>query len=251
MATSNFLNPTKTSIFAVCITRNTPFRQKSVEAAIAAFDAQDYPGPRRMLIVGDKTLPVFVKHKKTTKLHCLHVPDNVYSLGELRNLAKTYVGILCSREKRTHHVVHWDDDDFSHPDRLTLQVAATPLHGVSTMYRTVRYSFQNNFALTGGDGLYGDLGTLMYPASVPVCFTKSPQNIAEKFAKSLAKAETPVHTVLIDPAMCVRTHQADSVTSYTKFIANNQSTRHMTSAEQLYLQFVLGKSFGFVKSKFG
>lgn len=77
----------------LCVTQ--PGRESLLAEAVACFDAQDYP---------DKDLVIVLD------------PKDGRTLGDLRNEALDRAG--------GDYLAIWDDDDLSHPTRLSVQVAA-------------------------------------------------------------------------------------------------------------------------------
>jgi hypothetical protein len=90
---------------------------------VECWDWQTYPKERRRLLIyntgGEFTLDI----RNVEGWDLVLDPPNGRSIGSLRNAA-----IECSYksdlERGTQHViVHWDDDDWSHPNRLEEQVS--------------------------------------------------------------------------------------------------------------------------------
>jgi len=82
-----------------------------VEKAIRCFQAQTY-GPKELVVLRsgpDAECPLSSVEDWNHNEHCFHVPLGL-SIGELRNVA--------IRESRGSVIAHFDDDDWSHPDRL-------------------------------------------------------------------------------------------------------------------------------------
>lgn len=79
-------------VSCLCITQ--PGRERFLAEAVACFEAQDYPN-KELVIVND------------TK--------DGRALGELRNESMDRAS--------GHYLAHWDDDDLSHPSRLSKQIS--------------------------------------------------------------------------------------------------------------------------------
>jgi glycosyltransferase involved in cell wall biosynthesis len=94
-------------------------RVEMAKVAIAFYERQDYP-KRNLVIVSDspdETFEPLAEHvrllgRRDVKL--VRVPVNIHSLGALRNISIAHANgdLICQ----------WDDDDYYHPRRLTLQV---------------------------------------------------------------------------------------------------------------------------------
>jgi glycosyltransferase involved in cell wall biosynthesis len=102
------LSPLITSARVVCIMPSTPERAALRAKAIACLKAQTYPN---------------------VKLSVGHFPN--ISIGESRNR-------LIEAAPTADIVIHWDDDDYSHPDRIAeqvdrLQVSQADITGYSDM----------------------------------------------------------------------------------------------------------------------
>lgn len=128
-------------VTAVMVTGKCPERLPLALAACESFRQQTYPR-RELLIVntGESLLPHLADcdwdFRRNPVRECICDPQ--LTLGELRN-----VGL----EESPDHVLQWDDDDWSHPDRMLYQVTA---QGDScepvTLQNQVRYSFTNGAA---------------------------------------------------------------------------------------------------------
>lgn len=121
-------------------------RQRFVPDAVRLFLRQDYPN-LELVIVDDGSVPVapLLPHDARIRLIRLAEKKNV---GAKRNLA-------CDAAKG-EFIVHWDDDDWYPPDRVTRQIAAlrerhAEICGSSTLYyhdaaagRAWCYRYQSN-----------------------------------------------------------------------------------------------------------
>ena len=138
-------------VTAVMITRNME-RHTYVLMSIRSFLNQTY-GASRLLIVNDGN-PVGLDHPRIREVMLPFEAER--TLGDLRNIALDHV--------ETPLVIQWDDDDWSRPDRIAVQVGAyVPDHAVllqnqircdirSGEYRSVSYP----------DGIDG---TILHPAN--------------------------------------------------------------------------------------
>src|SRR5262249_9719489 len=92
----------------------TANRRLFLPSAIQCFLRQDYPA-RELVVVDDGIDPVDDLMPEDARVHYTRVPGT-QSVGAKRNLA-------CDKACG-EIVVHWDDDDWSSPQRLTYQVTA-------------------------------------------------------------------------------------------------------------------------------
>jgi glycosyltransferase involved in cell wall biosynthesis len=94
-------------------------RVEMAKVAMAFYERQDYP-KRNLVIVSDSPDETFVPLAEHVRLlgrsdiKLVRVPVDAYSLGALRNIA------LANADG--DFICQWDDDDYYHPNRLTLQV---------------------------------------------------------------------------------------------------------------------------------
>ena len=111
------MSPSKTepSVCCVMLTANRPAMAKQ---AVECFRAQTYNSEQRILFVcdtGNDTKWSADLYGKENEGFFDATPHKGKSIGELRNLAM--------RCFESEIVIHWDDDDFSHPNRIAEQVA--------------------------------------------------------------------------------------------------------------------------------
>ena len=88
-------------------------RRAFVPQAIACFLAQDYE-PRELIILDDGSDPVADLVPSDARIRYRRLSRRL-NVGQKRNLA-------CA-EARGEIIVHWDDDDWSAPFRISYQVA--------------------------------------------------------------------------------------------------------------------------------
>ena len=99
-------------VVCICPSVNRP---RFLLRARKCFEAQTYPNKR--LYVLDTGFPPFV----------------AMSIGNLRN-------VMCQAAEDADVIAHWDDDDWSYPDRLTEQVALFDLRVLYPGRRLSRYA---------------------------------------------------------------------------------------------------------------
>ncbi len=116
-------------VTAVMITRNLE-RRRYVMMSIRSFLKQTY-GAARLLIVNDGN-PVEFEHPRIRELLLPFEAER--TLGDLRNIALDHV--------ETPLVIQWDDDDWSRPDRIALQVDAYAAGHAVLLKNQLRYDTQ-------------------------------------------------------------------------------------------------------------
>lgn len=123
-------------ITALMVTGKSPDRRPLAAAAVRSFLQQTYPR-KRLVIVDDSPPPYWeadcLRHPEVTVVRATPRP-----LGALRNL-----GLELISEGLT---IQWDDDDWSHPERISCQWSFWSPGRAVTLLWQVRYSFINNAA---------------------------------------------------------------------------------------------------------
>ena len=109
-------------VSCLMVTRLSPARRELTRASFAAFQAQTYP--RRELVVvldasadaeGRRELDEMVRGPSAAPIRVVEAPG-APPLGALRNLAVAAAA--------GDYVCQWDDDDFYHRERLSIQLGA-------------------------------------------------------------------------------------------------------------------------------
>lgn len=93
----------------LCLTRN---RRAWLPHAIRCYQNQTYPNRKLLILSSGESVGDLVPADDPTISHA-HVTGNP-PVGEMRNIGVAMIG--------TDLVAHWDDDDWSAPDRLAHQV---------------------------------------------------------------------------------------------------------------------------------
>lgn len=102
-------------VVCVCLTKDRP---QMLARAVRCFDAQTYAN--RRLLIYDTSKAIIIKWFNRGDMY--HEPryleDYGKSVGALRNAANSYANPYCLD---ADIICHWDDDDWSDPDRLDEQ----------------------------------------------------------------------------------------------------------------------------------
>lgn len=221
---------TEPTVCAVMLTANRP---EMARHAVECFRAQTYPN-KRLLIVNTGPGPILPDEEHNIAEPCF-IGADALTIGELRNMA------MDSTDYRPHNtrkeadiICHWDDDDWSHPNRIAEQVALLQASGAEAVgYNSLlfwrepeQYIVNDQFGHdTGGRGvipgeawLYsgGITGTsLMYPRTSWQRKHFEPMNNGEdtRFLMGLKTAACPA---IVDgvPRMIARIHPGNTSNAY-------------------------------------
>jgi glycosyltransferase involved in cell wall biosynthesis len=107
------------TVTAVMLTANRPeFAARAVEA----FRRQTYPAKRLMIWDSGDCIDIPEEFRWGIDVHYMRVQgDHGRTIGDLRNQAIGAAETPC--DINSDIIVHWDDDDWSHPNRIAEQVA--------------------------------------------------------------------------------------------------------------------------------
>ena len=192
-------------VTAVMVTGKDPARVGMAVAAVKSFQLQTYTN-KNLLIVTDGSSPLDYYGANDPQLSQIHVAQKL-TLGTLRN--------LCLEYATGEFIIQWDDDDWSHPDRIRQQVErALVTGGAVTLGRQIRYSFANNnaFVCQADRSLPGIPGTILHPRT-ELRYPELPKHEDSHFLKSF----TTVDILDNSPELYVRFHHS----------ANTWNLRHI------------------------
>lgn len=124
-------NPTMPRVSCVCPTM--PSRKEWLAKAIECFKAQTYSGNKELLVIADGYTPGDASGSDgTIPMITVGVPAGL-SVGRKRNLGAELA--------EADIIIHWDDDDFSHPTRIADQVERLLDTGKAvTGYHSMRFT---------------------------------------------------------------------------------------------------------------
>ncbi len=145
-------NKQHSEVTAVMITQNRE-RHPYVMMSIRSFLKQTYPASR-LLIVNDG-VPVDMDHPRIQEIILPFQSER--TLGDLRNIALDHI--------ETPFVIQWDDDDWSHPERIQVQMNAAALSSKANVLK-----YQYRYDVVVGESMYvkkwrGIPGTILHPVS--------------------------------------------------------------------------------------
>lgn len=120
----------ETSVCAIMITAN---RSEMVLHAVRCFRRQTYQNKRLLIWDSGYGEPFETKFCPEDNEYCVAVSDAPRTIGELRNEANSFW---------TEYpiLIHWDSDDYSHPNRIAEQVALLQESGADAVgYREMLF----------------------------------------------------------------------------------------------------------------
>lgn len=101
----------------VCCIMLTRDRPQMAARAVRAFRAQTYYA-KKLVVIDTSPKPIDIEGSHVT---ILSNPTSTSTIGELRNTGNTYASKGLAEQPDI--LIHWDDDDYSHPNRIAEQVA--------------------------------------------------------------------------------------------------------------------------------
>lgn len=232
-------------ITAIMVTGKSPERMPFAMAAITSFLEQDYPR-RELIVVNDGDRSVFEENPDLT---LLPPEKRIYefrtsqrrTLGNLRNLG---LGSALGS-----FIIQWDDDDWSHPERMTFQYNTCSVNWqATTLFRQIRYDFSTGYAyvheqIPRPNYAVGIPGTIMHP----LCRHRYPERSRGEdtvFAKNW-----PNLHILTNPAKYYLRFYHGANTWHQSHIMGPENMRHthkkLTQEEWAYLVEVLQKHYAF------
>jgi glycosyltransferase involved in cell wall biosynthesis len=167
-------------VTCMCLTRN---RRAWLPKAIQCFLSQTYKVSQLLVVAEGPDVRDLVP--RDPRIHLIHLSERTWSIGEKRNYA-------C--ERATGDIIcHWDDDDWSAPDRLADQLARLQQTGCAvTGYHSMRF--------TDGAHWWKYAGTKTYALGTSLCYHRSwwdahrfqPKNVGEDnyFVEQACAAKT-------------------------------------------------------------
>lgn len=230
------MDPTTTSVTGVLVTGKTTDRYGMAKQAVAAWNAQNYPGPRQLLVINDHpTERLLTAAEMQGHIFEVRVRDGGNTLGHLRNIG--------TKLAQGDYVVQWDDDDYSHPERLTYQVTNTPEDGASI------FRYEINCDVHTGEGFVncgkqirckGFPGTMLYPRDTPCRFPDKGKAEDTEFVLDLADYSD---LVVLDnpPEMYVRFYHGANTWHRAHVMTRKLGSRDLSPKQQEYLHTVLTK----------
>lgn len=149
---------TQPLVTAVMITGKSPTRRPWCRMSLKAFLAQSWRR-KELLIINDgeqSWADLWRDQPGNTICEILVPHDQPRTLGALRNLAL--------EQAQGDWIIQWDDDDWSAPWRMALQMEHRQPDRPVTLRRQIRYSTTRDTAFVFAEtGRYGIAGTILHP----------------------------------------------------------------------------------------
>lgn len=162
----------KPLVTAIMVTGKSPQRLPLARASVLSFFQQTYPNCRLLVVSDCEGYAAQVLDYAALRAQA---PDNMvlreHDLLRVRVVEATFEGMplgalrnLGLSKVQGGLVIQWDDDDWYHPQRIDVQMAAyRPQHAVTLLWQT-RYSFVGDagFTLEYDKRLQGIPGTVLF-----------------------------------------------------------------------------------------
>lgn len=223
-------------VTAVMITGKHPDRVPLAMSAIRSFQQQTYSN-RSLLIVRDNPDGASLTEllpSPDSRIKEL-VVDPGRSLGELRNYAL---------DRLDTWVMQWDDDDWSHPDRMAQQMLCAQAEGRAvTLRRQIRYSFLTGSAYVAHTlrVRVGIAGTILHPPT-----TARYEAVGKHEDSRFAKALPGIYVMENAPQLYIRFHHGTSTWDAAHVmgrLAEQQQQWRLSQSAASYLTKVLEREY--------
>ena len=153
--TQDSLSPPLVS--CVMVTGKDADHYEMAKMAAESFQRQNYPN-KELIVINDGPLElVFEDDSNLRVVRVPYTPDDRLSLGALRNIGLD--------EAKGEWICQWDDDDYSHPNRIMMQMAVRREGACVMLRHQIRYNTMTN---TAGniECIVGHAGTIIHPKEV-------------------------------------------------------------------------------------
>jgi len=241
------MNPNETSVTGVLVTGKTSARYPLAMKAVEAWQNQNYPGERVLMVINDHPdVPLFADGECPEGVieYRIGLPEDQpvkgkrkYTLGELRN-----IGIVLAE---TDYIVQWDDDDYSHPDRLAYQVIQTSPGGCSIFRHEIHCNLKTGQAFVN-DGqeirCRGFPGTMLWPADSGVEFPCKGKAEDTEFILAL-REHIGVQILRNDACMYFRCYHGHNTWSEKHVMKRKSGARNLDDVERAYVDNMLKTTY--------
>lgn len=219
-----------TSVTAIMITGKDPARAPLARVAVESFLAQTY-SDKRLIIVNTGDVPLLAGPLANVEERHWRGKAGL-TLGALRNLARKGI--------KDGVIVQWDDDDFSNPERIHRQLAATPKGGASIFLREIHCCLQSGQAFAGcgrESRVGGFAGTMLFPARYAGTFPDLGKHEDTEFLLPL-KAAKKLTVIDNDPCLYVRFYHGHNTWEREHVMRRRSGSLPLTPEQQQYLDWV-------------
>lgn len=156
-------------VSCVMITGKDAKHEELARKAIVSFQQQTYPNKELVIINdGDYALYRYPQEpaRNVREIRCIKGEEEPkLTLGALRNLGL--------KHSEGEWICQWDDDDWSHPHRISMMMAVRREGHCVLLRRQIRYSSFRNTAYVC-DCEPGHAGTILHPAQVEHPYPEQP-----------------------------------------------------------------------------
>lgn len=223
-------------ITAIMVTGKTVDRYPMALRSVESFKRQLYPN-RSLLIVNDHPETPLLPNNEDchiTEVMC-HIQNKPRrSLGELRTLGIQLAGNLHQGDE--HYLMQWDDDDFSHWERMRYQVDRTQ-RGSASIFKWELHAHLQNRTVFANNGSVaranGFAGTMLWPAAAKVRFPDLGKHEDTEFVLAL-KQVCGVRVIDNDPMMYLRFYHGHNTWGEKHVMQRKPGSRNCTPEEQSY-----------------
>lgn len=225
-----------TFVTGVLVTGKDAGRYPLALRAVEAWQSQTYPGPRELLVINDHPAKSLFPQGAPTGVSEVRLQNRV-SLGALRNC-----GIATAQGD---YLVQWDDDDYSHKDRLTYQVQNTEKGQASIFKWEIHLNLCNGNAFANnGQSIRcrGFPGTMLWPRNSHVRFPDIGKAEDTEFLLAMKK-ERAVTILNNSPEMYVRCYHGLNTWSQKHVMKRKPGSRDLTNREAAYVQQLLATTY--------
>lgn len=213
-----------TYIWAVCVLTGRRQIDVSFETVRARFTAQTNIKNARIVFVTAKGYLKNAEQTDATRLIMFDRPQT--KIGELRNLAKTYVANEIIRDRGAHLICHWDESDIYYDDYLAYLSQEATTDKLSMLQSAIYYDATTGYTCAKKVKT-GVISTLAYSpfanfAFAPVIrneFLHVQQQLQDspKLAKQRHKLELALHD--LPPTQLLRRYDGLNSESRSEFLA--------------------------------
>lgn len=200
-------------VTALMVTGKDETRPFYARRAIDCFLQQTYPN-KELLIINHGRESVFTPDVRIRELRIMKAHDQ--TLGSLRNIGLDFA--------RGSLILTWDDDDWYHPLRMEVQIAAYQSDSAILLKNQIRYSFQSRsaFILHAESGIHS---TILHSCGVPFRYRDLTYGEDTDFLHNFQN----VIAVDNDPSLYIRFHHGNNMSSASHLMGNFASPEFRNS----------------------
>lgn len=245
-------------VTAVMITGKSPERAPFAKAALQSFAAQTYPN-KELVVINSGTESVLEAalamglRSPVVEVWVQDADQSGKTLGDLRNMAL--------EAGSGWYYIQWDDDDWSHPERMEAQVKlcraieqetalGVPLPAAVTYMNQIRYNFKTGHCYVHRQSprpgyAVGIPGTIVHTYVGDCCYPSLSKSEDTKFAQRFSKR---FHIWDNDPKMYLRFYHGANTWDETHIMGPKKfhSRQPKLNSECMaYLEEILEKHYAF------